>query len=66
MRAKNHDQRKGQWLINHIRMGIDYKEIADRTTSLNDLTRIENNIIHQRLWHMENGEFEAQMRLYDE
>lgn len=26
MRAKNHDQRKGQWLINKIRMDPDFQK----------------------------------------
>ena len=64
MRAKSHDQRKGQWLINHIRNGIDYKKI--KAESLDDMMNYEKRMIELRLWNMENGEFDKIMERYND
>lgn len=54
MRAKSHDQRKGQWLINKIRDKHDnvYGE---------DYARVIEYII----WNMENEDFDRLMEDYD-
>jgi len=58
MRAKNHDQRKGQWLINQIRKDFDYTKIQD-TDQLNTMVEL-------KLWNMENNEFDKIMDKYNE
>lgn len=70
MRAKSHDQRKGQWLINKIRFnnpkyqkdfdGIDWKKLG-----LPQAKYIEDSIIEHILWNMENDEFDELMGDYD-
>ena len=54
--AANHDQRKGQWLVNTIR-------------SRNNLTKVDSldeyyRLIELRLWNMDNNEFDEIMGKY--
>ena len=61
MRAKSHDQRKGQWIINKIRTTKDfiktYSEVAGNM-AMNDAISLEKSMVEMRLWNMENDEFE--------
>lgn len=52
--AANHDQRKGQWLINHIRND------AVNCKSREELCRI----IEYTLWNMDNKKFDEIMGNY--
>jgi len=68
MRAKNHDQRKGQWLINRITTTKDFprfsNEDAERLGLDNCLDRIAK-IVEIRIWNMENDVFDKLMEDYD-
>lgn len=55
MRAKSHDQRKGQWLINKIRT-------EDYTNKKMDM---EDEQIVSILFNIENYEFDKLMENYD-
>ena len=71
MRAKNHDQRKGQWLINKIRNKSSFIESMKKVWDNNELAPVEKlsmekSLIELRLWNMENHEFDDMMRDYDE
>ena len=52
--AKSHDQRKGQWLVNHIR-----KDVIDISSTEDYFHEIE-----LRLWNMTNEEFDRIMENY--
>ena len=68
MRAKSHDQRKGQWLINRIRFNSDFVDECVRISAKDniDYSTQEKHMIEVRLWNMENDEFDRIMRKYDE
>ncbi len=59
MRAKSHDQRKGQWLYNKIRV-TDMPECKSETDLILHKARIADII-----WNMENKEFDKLMEYYN-
>ena len=67
MRAKNHDQRKGQWLVNKIRADTNYKY----NRAFQDAYNEDNPdlswkaLIEQLLFNMENREFDEYMEDYN-
>ena len=58
MRAKSHDQRKGQWLINKIRFNNPKYCRDGRTPSAEQIERI--------LFNIENVEFDKYMSDYND
>lgn len=67
--AKNHDQRKGQWLINAIRSDPKFPHITKKEMkelSLNQLMNREKALVEMKLWNMANEEFESIMEKYYE
>lgn len=62
MRAKTHDQRKGQWLINKIRQSEkyhdSYKDAWDHGK--------EKQFIEMLIFNIENKEFDEFMSDYDD
>ncbi len=64
MRAKNHDQRKGQWLINKIRFADDFPKPKNNLT-LEESIAFEKAVVEIRLWNMENNEFDKLMVDYN-
>ncbi|UVF62465.1 hypothetical protein [Nitrososphaeria virus YSH_922147] len=68
MRAKSHDQRKGQWLINKIRNGLDFPKLEfTGTETYEELDKIfqdQKTLIELRIWNMENDEFDRLMGDY--
>lgn len=68
MRAKSHDQRKGQWLINKIRFADNFPIPTQEQIYSHDLDWFigyEKRIIELRLWNMENNEFDEYMKDYN-
>lgn len=67
MRAKHHDQRKGQWLVNKIRADTNYKY----NRAFQDAYNEDNPdlswkaLIEQLLFNMENREFDEYMEDYN-
>lgn len=67
MRAKNHDQRKGQWLVNKIRADTNYKY----NRAFQDAYNEDNPdlswkaLVEQLLFNMENREFDEYMEDYN-
>lgn len=59
MRAKTHDQRKGQWLINKIR--FNNSKYCKDTSQIPSAEQIERII-----FNMENIEFDKYMSDYNE
>lgn len=66
MRAKNHDQRKGQWIINKIRMSETFPKIDYKLLGLEKGILLEKSMIERKLWNMENDEFDRLMGDYNE
>ena len=68
MRAKSHDQRKGQWLINKIRMDPKFQETCNRISIEDSVSYSEQEkwMVEMKLWEMENDEFDRLMGDYDE
>jgi len=60
MRAKSHDQRKGQWLYNKIRIKPDMPDCKSEMDLLLHKARLADII-----WNMENDEFDKLMAEYD-
>ena len=66
MRAKSHDQRKGQWLINNIRFANDFPILEKQ-----EKESFEEYIIRSKfqvefsIWNLENDEFDKLMKDYD-
>lgn len=52
--SPDHDQRKGQWLINSIRVKFDYSKIKT--------SEDEKVMIELTLWDMGNDEFDEIMK----
>ncbi len=65
MRAKSHDQRKGQWLINKIRFADDFPKPRKSLTP-EECVAFEKAVVEIRLWNMENDTFDKLMGDYDE
>ena len=72
MRAKSHDQRKGQWLINRIRSERDpwdtFAHMSKEEIRAKGVDNIINALgkkIEMRIWNMENDEFDRIMEDYD-
>ena len=68
MRVKNHDQRKGQWLINAIRGASNFDYPSNEELRHEGLDRYQENVakrIEFRLWNMENDEFDKLMEDYN-
>jgi len=74
-RAKNHDQRKGQWLVNKIR-SPDNKRYAEEFKKCYKLEREEyvktgefgnywKAYVEQILFNIENDEYDKYMEDYD-
>lgn len=67
MRAKNHDQRKGQWLVNKIRADTNFKYNRAFQDAYNsdkpDLSW--KALVEQLLFNMENREFDEYMEDYN-
>lgn len=62
MRAKSHDIRKGQWLINKIRFdNPKYMTDFDSISSVED----HHFLIESIIWNMENDEYDSLMSEYD-
>jgi len=67
MRAKSHDQRKGQWLVNKIRADTNYKY----NRAFQDAYNEDNPdlswkaLVEQLLFNMENREFDEYMEDYN-
>lgn len=62
MRAKNHDQRKGQWLVNKIRFSNNkYKEDFQNISSVED----HHFLIESIIFNMENDEYDKYMEDYN-
>lgn len=68
MRAKSHNQRKGQWLINKIRMDPKFQETCERISKQDktDYSTQEKYMIEVTLWEMENNIFDELMRGYND
>ena len=69
MRAKSHDQRKGQWLVNKIRTHPEFYRISERETRKeydNQALLEDKALIEQLLWNMENDMFDQLMGDYDD
>ena len=68
MRAKSHDQRKGQWIINKIRFNTEFQkeceEIAEKDNV--EYSVQEKHMVENILWDMENDIFDGMMREYDD
>lgn len=70
MRAKSHDQRKGQWLVNKIRSDPEYKESFDK--AYNEDTKEKTMgvywkaLVEQILFNIENDEYDKFMGDYNE
>lgn len=65
MRAKNHDQRKGQWLVNKIRTSPEYKDAFDTAYVTQDPLDWKA-LVEQILFNIENDEFDKYMDDYNE
>ncbi len=71
MRAKSHDQRKGQWLVNKIRAETNYKYNRAFQDAYNvDLKEKTMGcywkaLVEQLLFNMENREFDEYMEDYN-
>ncbi len=68
MRAKNHDQRKGQWLVNKTRTHPEFYRISERETRkvYDDQALLEDKaLIEQLLFNMENDMFDEMMGDYN-
>lgn len=67
MRAKSHDQRKGQWLVNKIRADTNFKY----NRAFQDAYNEDNPdlswkaLVEQLLFNMENREFDEYMEDYN-
>lgn len=61
--AANHDQRKGQWLVNHIRDHILRNILREEINPIESGDRLAK-IIELRLWNMSNDEFDKIMAEY--
>lgn len=66
MRAKSHDQRKGQWIINKIRSDPKFPKIDYKKLGLDKGSDVEKRMVELRLWNMENDEFDRLMGDYNE
>jgi hypothetical protein len=64
-RAKNHDQRKGQWLVNKIRMSDKY---ASRFVDAYDHKNMMSwkALVEQILFNIENDEYDSYMDDYND
>jgi len=65
MRAKSHDQRKGQWLVNKMRSDPQYKsafELAYSSNTPNDWKAL----VEQLLFNIENDQYDEYMGDYNE
>jgi len=68
-RAKSHDQRFGQYLINKIRETKEYKHIMDeyiRKHTMEGYINFEKNYIECKIWNMENPEFLELVKEYND
>ncbi len=61
-RAKNHDQRKGQWLVNKIRSNPKYKK---HYTDAIDDHNSEQALVERIIFSIENDEFDEYMEDYN-
>jgi len=69
MRAKSHDQRKGQWLINKIRSDPEFKWCNDKDYEkygFDACMNMDKAKIEMLLWNMENDEFDKMMGDYND
>lgn len=66
MRAKSHDQRKGQWLINKIRMDTKFQETCERISKADKVEYYlqEKWMVENQIWNMENDEFNRSSKLF--
>ena len=66
--AENHDQRKGQWLINRIRSTPEFQQTCKTIASDLDLdvsySDQEKHMVAVTLWDMTNEEFDRIMEEY--
>lgn len=71
MRAKSHDQRKGQWLVNKIRAENNYKYNRAFQDAYNEDNKEKTMghywkaLVEQLLFNMENDEFDKYMEDYN-
>lgn len=71
MRAKSHDQRKGQWLVNKIRTAPENqkymckKEDYDKY-GLEYCVNADKAFVEVMIWDMENDEFDKLMKDYND
>ena len=69
MRAKSHDQRKGQWLINKIRSAPDFNYCSAEDWEkygIDNCIAYDKAAIEMVLWNMENDEFDRLMGDYND
>lgn len=68
MRAKSHDQRKGQWLINKVRTDPLFQKDCERISKEDniDYSIQEKYMVEVELWDMENDEFDRLMSDYND
>lgn len=64
-RAKNHDQRKGQWLVNKIRSDPQYEEAFSRAYK-SDNHSAWKQLVEQILFNIENDEYDKYMGDYND
>ena len=66
MRAKSHDQRKGQWLVNKIRFDKKFQGTCERISNKDNISYSaqEKYMVEVVLWEMENDEFDRLMGDY--
>lgn len=68
MRAKSHDQRRGQWIINKIRFNCEFQKECERISKQDNILYSiqEKYMVGVILWDMENDKFDGIMREYDD
>jgi len=65
-RAKSHDQRFGQWIINKIRSAKDFPVTDWHKLGLDKAAMTEKAHVELRLWNMENDEFYDMVKDYND
>lgn len=59
------NQRKGQWMINYLK-NDDFPYLNLKKLGIEKYLDAQNKIIEQRMWNMENNQFDMIMGKYDE
>ncbi len=68
-RAKSHDQRFGQWIVNKIRSAKDFPQFDAKDyqeMGLNKVVNMQKALVEMRLWNMENDKFYDMVKDYND